>query len=588
MWTKEKEIVPSSGTLTCVRFSPDGTMVAFSTTTGVVTIVASDNFEEISSKTVHKKAINELAWSRDAKLILSCSDDGNLVLLRSSDLEIINIYSGHQSYVVSCDIACTSIRLVSGSYDESIRIWDTVSGRSLRMISAHSEPVSSVRFNSDGCYVLSSSWDGLCRIWDVYSGVCIKAYEIGIPLTYATLTPNDKYLLIQITNSTIKLIDIDTGKLAAIYRGHINEKFCLTSGFSIDPNGRTELYCPSENGLVIGWDLTEQTKKWDIIASAGSTVCCAIDPSGTKLVTGSGASDCTIRLWTRISHRNIIENITIKDEPQELSPPPIEIKDEPPEVSPPTETYYQEEKRIEIEQTEAPPPENIEHSPIRSPTPPSISQAEPELEPTPPPIVQKEPEPAPIIQHNQKDTTSIQDEIKREIVEEPASIPVTTEEPIPQPKVEQEIIPDSPKPKIEPESVHFSHLVNQPRVVDEPLQAPVQNPVQPIRSEKPKNRSPSFHIDQIVNSRPPEMPQYNRIQQSDLLLHEPVIHSNTDFQQISHQLLTPAPQTSVKQAPPVVVRKRHPPPEQEKKKADPPKKTPPKPAPKLSISDMLC
>jgi WD40 repeat protein len=37
--------------------------------------------------------------------------------------------------------------MVSGSFDESIRIWDLRSGRCIKHLNAHSDPVSAVDFN---------------------------------------------------------------------------------------------------------------------------------------------------------------------------------------------------------------------------------------------------------------------------------------------------------------------------------------------------------------------------------------------------------------------------------------------------------
>jgi COMPASS component SWD3 len=50
---------------------------------------------------------------------------------------------------------------VSGSFDESVRLWDVRAGRCIRAIPAHSDPVTSAQFNRDGTIVVTSSYDGL-------------------------------------------------------------------------------------------------------------------------------------------------------------------------------------------------------------------------------------------------------------------------------------------------------------------------------------------------------------------------------------------------------------------------------------------
>lgn len=72
--------------------------------------------------------------------------------------------------------------LVSGGYDETIRIWDVaggvpdsyvsfipssrcIAGKSMRVIPAHSDPVTAVCFNIDGTLIASCSMDSLMCVF---------------------------------------------------------------------------------------------------------------------------------------------------------------------------------------------------------------------------------------------------------------------------------------------------------------------------------------------------------------------------------------------------------------------------------------
>lgn len=61
---------------------------------------------------------------------------------------------------------------MSGSFDETVRLWDPRDGRCLKELPAHSDPVTAVAFNHDGSLLVSSSYDGLCRIWSAPPGSC--------------------------------------------------------------------------------------------------------------------------------------------------------------------------------------------------------------------------------------------------------------------------------------------------------------------------------------------------------------------------------------------------------------------------------
>ena len=113
---------------------------------------------------------------------------------------------GHTAFVFCVNFSPSSTMLVSGGYDETIRIWDVAggtflcikgfpnssmgSGKSMRVIPAHSDPVTAVCFNIDGSLIASCSMDSLMyvllcpsssyiielcrRIWNASSGQCLR------------------------------------------------------------------------------------------------------------------------------------------------------------------------------------------------------------------------------------------------------------------------------------------------------------------------------------------------------------------------------------------------------------------------------
>lgn len=65
-------------------------------------------------------------------------------------------FKGHTNYVLCCGFNPQSNLIVSGSFDESVRIWDVKTGKQLKNLPAHSDPVSAVHFNRDGSLIVSS------------------------------------------------------------------------------------------------------------------------------------------------------------------------------------------------------------------------------------------------------------------------------------------------------------------------------------------------------------------------------------------------------------------------------------------------
>ena len=67
-------------------------------------------------------------------------------------------------------------RIVSGSYDKTLRVWDSSSGACLRVLEGHTSDVSSVCALGDG-RIVSGSEDNTLRVWDSSSGPCLRVLE---------------------------------------------------------------------------------------------------------------------------------------------------------------------------------------------------------------------------------------------------------------------------------------------------------------------------------------------------------------------------------------------------------------------------
>ena len=77
------------------------------------------------------------------------------------------ILTGHTNYVSSVSFSPDGSRIVSGSWDETVRVWDSQTGDSLHNLSGHTDLVTSVSFSPDGSRIVSGSWDKTVRVTDV-------------------------------------------------------------------------------------------------------------------------------------------------------------------------------------------------------------------------------------------------------------------------------------------------------------------------------------------------------------------------------------------------------------------------------------
>jgi WD40 repeat protein len=71
-------------------------------------------------------------------------------------------------------------KVVSGSFDKTVRLWDAVTGAALRILKGHSGSVNLVAFSLDGKQVLSRSRDNTVRLWDAVTGASLQTLEANM------------------------------------------------------------------------------------------------------------------------------------------------------------------------------------------------------------------------------------------------------------------------------------------------------------------------------------------------------------------------------------------------------------------------
>ena len=61
-------------------------------------------------------------------------------------------------------------RIVSGSGDKTLKVWDAATGKAVLTLEGHSGAVMSVSWNADGSRIVSGSFDKTLKVWDAVTG----------------------------------------------------------------------------------------------------------------------------------------------------------------------------------------------------------------------------------------------------------------------------------------------------------------------------------------------------------------------------------------------------------------------------------
>jgi WD40 repeat protein len=111
-----------------------------------------------------------VAFSSDGSTLASGSFDNTIKLWDVKTGKELQTLTGHSYSVTSVAFSSDGSTLASGSDDETIKLWDVNTGKELHTLTGHSYSATSVAFSSDGSTVASGSDDETIKLWDVKTG----------------------------------------------------------------------------------------------------------------------------------------------------------------------------------------------------------------------------------------------------------------------------------------------------------------------------------------------------------------------------------------------------------------------------------
>ena len=141
--------------------------------------------------------------------------------------------------------------LASGSYDATIRLWDTVTGAHQRTLTEHTSRVYSVAFSPAGRTLASGSYDNTIRLWDAMTGVHKGTLTGHTKIRSIAFSPNGNTLASGNTDGTIHLWDTVTGANQRTFTGHTR----LVRSIAFSPDGTT-LASGGRDGTILLWELS--------------------------------------------------------------------------------------------------------------------------------------------------------------------------------------------------------------------------------------------------------------------------------------------------------------------------------------------
>ncbi|MGL4501820.1 MAG: WD40 repeat domain-containing protein, partial [Planktothrix sp.] len=159
------------------------------------------------------------------------------LVLKSPPVKIMSIWqevktlTGHLSGVKSVAVSPDGRIIASGSFDQTIKLWDLQRGELKKTLEEHTGTVTSVQFSPDGILASASFLpDGTIKLWEVdgeQNKVELKSTLRGndwvaLAIWSIAFNKDGKYLASgHNVDSTIKVWDVQQKKIIATLRGHV-------------------------------------------------------------------------------------------------------------------------------------------------------------------------------------------------------------------------------------------------------------------------------------------------------------------------------------------------------------------------------
>ncbi|KAG9076262.1 hypothetical protein FRC06_009602, partial [Ceratobasidium sp. 370] len=255
----------------------------------------------------HGTKVMAVAISPDSRRVVSGSSNG---MVRVWDMDTGALVGdpliGHSAAVASVAFSPDGRRIVSGSYDETVRMWDANTGGLIGSpLVEHPHRVYSVAFSPDGRYTAHGTSGNAVRIWNGETSTSTGSPFVASSgrISSVAFSSDGRYIAsgsmdgVQLWNAA------EVTPIGKLHSGHSFDVTCI----AISPDNRF-IASGSKDKTIRIWDLDKHSRTDTVLAGHfGHVNSVAFSPDGDRIA--SGSQDNTVRLWNL--HNGAASNISL-------------------------------------------------------------------------------------------------------------------------------------------------------------------------------------------------------------------------------------------------------------------------------------
>jgi WD40 repeat protein len=286
-WGSSGPVLQAGAYVTSVAFVPNQPLIIAGTNSGLLRAWSTDNFEEVAQLLGHKKWVMSLAISSDGSRIVSGSGDRTMRVWDGRTFKEIGLCE-HEDEVNSVAFSPDSTLIASGSDDYTVWIRNAGGLEEVTRLVGHENAVTSVAFFPDGTRIASASGDCTVRMWDARTYEPLPGLECSGPVfTISISSDSTRLALGERTSGSDGILHVfDTVTLEEHAQVNIFPGAHLPWAIAFSPGGDL-VASGSASGAIQVWDATNLSIIATIRGHHGRVTSITFSSDGSQIVSGS-------------------------------------------------------------------------------------------------------------------------------------------------------------------------------------------------------------------------------------------------------------------------------------------------------------
>ncbi|CAL1686797.1 unnamed protein product [Lasius platythorax] len=227
-------------------------------------------------------------------LILGASNDYASRVWTVSDLRLKHTLTGHCAKVMAAKFLGEPSKVVTGSYDRTLKIWDLRSKACIETKFAGSSCNDLVTSDGAGSTIISGHFDQRIRFWDTRAESSSNDILLEGKVTSLDLSRDANYLLSCVRDDTLKLIDLRMKKIVGSFSADGFKVGFDWTRAAFSPDGQY-IAVGSADGSVFIWTIATNMIETILKEHTAAVTAVSWHPHGTYLASVDRAK--TVTVW---------------------------------------------------------------------------------------------------------------------------------------------------------------------------------------------------------------------------------------------------------------------------------------------------